>query len=217
MIKYIFLHYLLLFIFVVHFCCIINAAESKVPVFPLDVTQLRYRQGLDMKTLFDDCSAVAEIPQKYMGRLNNFNQQEVSIPVKGDNFGSPNMEVGVPYYAIGSFGYDHNIFKLIIYNKIGEADTPLLNVQLNSYDQDGNLVDALLLDSVFCYEDIVRFSDFVINADYTVNIDGNVLYRYEDDMVVKKKKRFNQVYLKEKYIIKNGRFKLISRVKRKME
>lgn len=211
--KYIFLPYLLSCIF----CCVINAAESKVLVFPLDVTQLRYRQALDMKTLFDNCSFVVEIPPKYKRRPNNFNQQEVSIPVKGDNFGSPNMEVGVHYYAIGSFGYDHNTFKLIIYNKPGEADTPLLNVQLNSYAQDGNLVDALLLDSVFCYEDIVRFSDFVINADYTVNIDGNVLYKYEDGMVVKNKRPVSQVYLKEKYIIKNGRFELISRMKRKVE
>ncbi len=204
------------------FCIVLivgcNAMENEGVVLPLDITQLKYRQQrLDMKTLFDDCSSVATPPKKYMRRLNNFNQQEVSIPVKGDNFGSPNMEVGVPYYAIGSFGYDHNTFKLIIYNKIGEADTPLLNVQLNSYGQDGNLVDALLLDSIFCYEDIVRFSDFVINADYTVNIDSNVLYRYEDDMMVKNKKSFNQVYLKEKYIIKNGRFKLISRLKRKVE
>jgi hypothetical protein len=36
-------------------------------------------------------------------------------------------------------------------------------------------------------------------------------------MMVKNKKSFNQVYLKEKYIIKNGRFKLISRLKRKVE
>jgi hypothetical protein len=57
--KYIFLPYLLSCIF----CCVINAAESKVLVFPLDVTQLRYRQALDMKTLFDNCSFVVEIPQ----------------------------------------------------------------------------------------------------------------------------------------------------------
>lgn len=213
MIKYILLPYLLLCIF----SCVINTAESKVLVLPLDDTQLKYRQKLDMKTLFDNCSSVVEIPPKYKRRLNNFNQQEVSIPVKGDNFGSPNMEVGVHYYTIGSFGYDYNNYKLIIYNKIGEADTLLLNVQLNSYGQDGDLVDALLLDSAFCYEDIVRFSDFVINADYTINIDGNVLYRYEDDMVMKNKKSVNQVYLKEKYIIKKGRFELISRIKIKVE
>ena len=91
--KYIFLPYLLSCIF----CCVINAAESKVLVLPLDVIQLRYRQALDMKTLFDNCSFVVEIPPKYKRRPNNFNQQEVSIPVKGDNFGSPNMEVGVHY------------------------------------------------------------------------------------------------------------------------
>ena len=113
-----------------------------------------------METLFYNCPSIVDLPQKkYKRRLNNFNQQEVNIPVKGDNFGSPNMEVGVHYQAIDGFG------------------------------QDSHRVDALLLNSVFCYEDIVPFSDFVINADYTINIDGNVLYRNEGDVVVKNKKQ----------------------------
>lgn len=51
-----------------------------------------------METLFYNCPSIVDLPQKkYKRRLNNFNQQEVNIPVKGDNFGSPNMEVGVHY------------------------------------------------------------------------------------------------------------------------
>lgn len=91
----------------------------------------------------------------------------------------------------------------------------LLNVQVNSYDTKGNLVDALLLSSFFGYEDIVRFSDFVIQSDYTINIDNYVIYRYEDneyglsDKLTKNP--IPQVYLKEKYQIINGRFKLMIR------
>lgn len=110
-----------------------------------------------------------------------------------------------------------NTYKLIIYNKLGEADTLLLNVQINSYDAKGNLVDALLLSSFFGYEDIVRFSDFVIQPDYTINIDNYVIYRYEEgeygipDKLIKNS--IPQVYLKEKYQIENGRFKLMFRSK----
>ncbi|MDT1785986.1 hypothetical protein QLF84_23675, partial [Salmonella enterica subsp. enterica serovar Oslo] len=57
----------------------------------------------------------------------------------------------------------------------------LLNVQINSYDAKGNLVDALLLSSFFAYEDIVRFSDFVICQDYTISIDSYVIYRWYEN------------------------------------
>lgn len=93
----------------------------------------------------------------------------------------------------------------------------MLNVQINSYDAKGNLVDALLLSSFFGYEDIVRFSDFVIQPDYTINIDNYVIYRYEEgeygipDKLIKNS--IPQVYLKEKYQIENGRFKLMFRSK----
>ncbi|MCU6177093.1 hypothetical protein [Citrobacter cronae] len=156
-----------------------------------------------------------KLPGKYNKETRSFNQQEVKIPVKGENFLSPYVGKNVHYYEIGYFAHKENTYRLIIYNKTSEADTLLLNVQVNSYDAKGNLVDALLLSSFFGYEDIVRFSDFVIHPDYTINIDNYVIYRYEEneygisDKLIKNP--IPQIYLKEKYQIENGRFKLIFR------
>ncbi|ECR7005446.1 hypothetical protein F2B45_12615, partial [Salmonella enterica] len=67
------------------------------------------------------------------------------------------------------------------------------------------------------YEDIVRFSDFVIRQDYTISIDSYVIYRWYEDskdgqlVTIKFKDQAPQVYIKEKYQMDNGRFKLISR------
>lgn len=155
------------------------------------------------------------LPERYKTKTKLFNQQEVEIPVKGENFLSPYLGGNVHYYELGYFTHKNNTYKLIIYNKVGEADTLLLNVQINSYDEKGNLVDALLLSSFFGYEDIVRFSGFVIQPDYTINIDHYVIYRYEEDEYGISDKLIKnpipQVYLKEKYQIENGRFKLMFR------
>ncbi|MEJ1765626.1 hypothetical protein SMA69_24490, partial [Escherichia coli] len=83
------------------------------------------------------------------------------------------------YYELGQFEDKDNIFKIIIYNTIGESDTPLLNVQLNSYDRKGILLDALLLSTFFGYEDIIRFSHFKISPDYTIAINNYVIHPYE--------------------------------------
>ncbi|MCY6707026.1 hypothetical protein OYB54_20680, partial [Escherichia coli] len=56
-----------------------------------------------------------------------FNQQEITIPVKGENFLSPWIANDTHYYELGQFEDKDNIFKIIIYNTIGESDTPLLN------------------------------------------------------------------------------------------
>ncbi|EBD2339789.1 hypothetical protein CKB61_17685, partial [Salmonella enterica] len=154
---------------------------------------------------------------EYKEKTNLFNQQEIKVPVKGENFLSPYIGDGVRYYELGYFEHDGNTYKLIIYNKIGESDTSLLNVQINSYDAKGNLVDALLLSSFFAYEDIVRFSDFVIRQDYTISIDSYVIYRWYEDskdghlVTIKFKDQAPQIYIKEQYQMENGRFKLISR------
>lgn len=48
--------------------------------------------------------------------------------VKGENFFFLYIGDGVFYYELGYFEYDGNIYKLIIYNKIGEFDMLLFNV-----------------------------------------------------------------------------------------
>ncbi|HCL5285545.1 TPA: hypothetical protein N2G45_004494 [Salmonella enterica] len=189
--------------------------RSEKLILPIDSTRFAqlacYYKGIKINS---DVTEL-KLPEKYNEETRLFNQQEVTIPVKGENFLSPYVGGNVHYYELGYFAHKKDTYKLIIYNKPGEADTLLLNVQINSYDAKGNLVDALLLSGFFGYEDIVRFSDFVIQPDYTINIDNYVIYRYEEgeygipDKLIENS--IHQVYLKEKYQIENGRFKLMFR------
>ncbi|EES0914520.1 hypothetical protein FXI30_002946 [Escherichia coli] len=143
-----------------------------------------------------------------------FNQQEITIPVKGENFLSPWIANDTHYYELGQFEDKDNIFKIIIYNTIGESDTPLLNVQLNSYDRKGILLDALLLSSFFGYEDIIRFSHFKISPDYTIAINNYVIHPYEPGeygATPHKKNPKPEVYIRAKYKIVKGYFDLTFR------
>lgn len=188
---------------------------AKKLVTPINSYQLDHRHDLISSALNNNCSFDFNLSETYKNKGKLFNQQETRVFVKGDNFGDPYVGDNIYYYEVGQFNHDNNIYKLITYKKTGEADTPLLNVQLNSYDRNGNLVDALLVDSFFCYEDIVRFSDFIINTDYMISIDDYVIYRYKVDehgLGEEIKNPIPQTYLKKRYQIKDGRFELTSRI-----
>lgn len=211
---------LTLFFLILIFLCIIFFTENgykfnknlKLPINAAQSTQLAYYY----ESINDDIGDL-NLSKKHREKTRLFNQQEVKIPVKGYSFGSQYVGGNNRYHELGQFEYDKSIYKLIIYTKTGEADTPLLNVQLNSYDTKGNLIDALLLGGFFRYEEMSCFSDFVINSDYSINIDNYVIYRYEedDDGISNRliKNPAAQVYLKEKYQIEKGQFRLISREK----
>ncbi|WP_330985830.1 MULTISPECIES: hypothetical protein [Enterobacterales] len=155
-----------------------------------------------------------KLTEEYIKNAVPFNAQEVEIPVKGENFLSPYIAKGVKYFELGYFKYEGGIYKIIIYNKIGESDTLLLNVQLNSYDANGILTDALLLSSFFSYEDISRFSYFIISSDHEILINNYVIVRCEEgDEGISERcinKLIPQIYLTEKYKITNGKFNVIS-------
>ncbi len=91
---------------------------------------------------------------------------------------------------------------------------PLLNVQLNSYDRKGILLDALLLSTFFGYEDIIRFSHFKISPDYTIAINNYVIHPYEPSeygTTPHKKNPKPEVYIRAKYKIVKGYFDLTFR------
>ncbi|MBC6526334.1 hypothetical protein GW676_16835 [Escherichia marmotae] len=145
-----------------------------------------------------------------------FNQQEITIPVKGENFLSPWIAKDTRYYKLGQFEDKDNIFRLVMYNTIGESDTSLLNIQLNSYDRKGILLDSLLLSIFFGYEDIIRFSHFKISPDYTIAINNYVIHPYkpgEYGMTPLKKSPLPELYLQTSYKIVKGRFELTRRKK----
>lgn len=157
-----------------------------------------------------------KLSEEYYKHTRTFSQQETNFPVKGEHFLSPYVDINGRYYELGHFEYEANTYKLIIYNKMGESDTLLLNIQINSYDSTGKLLDALLVGSFFGYEDIVRFSDFIIHPDYSISIDNYIIYSYEESddglSTITFKNPVSHVYLKEQYKIDNGKFKLISRM-----
>lgn len=142
-----------------------------------------------------------------------FNQQEITILSKA-RISSHSIANDTHYYELGQFEDKDNIFKIIIYNTIGESDTPLLNVQLNSYDRKGILLDALLLSTFFGYEDIIRFSHFKISPDYTIAINNYVIHPYEPSeygTTPHKKNPKPEVYIRAKYKIVKGYFDLTFR------
>ncbi|EOF5101189.1 hypothetical protein ACK1QP_004578 [Salmonella enterica] len=213
--NFIFIKLILLYLIIlVNGCC--NFKKDEELTFPINSTKST-QLACYYKDIINTNNDVTELrlPSEYDGKTRLFNPQEVKIPVKGENFLSQYVGDNVSYYELGHFEYKNNTYRLIIYNKIGESDTLLLNVQINSYDENGKLVDALLLSSFFGYEDIIRFSDFIIHSDYTINIDNYVIYRYKESedglSTIIFKEPMPQVYLKENYQIENGRFKLISR------
>lgn len=191
-----------------------NIKNNKTLVLPVNSSQLEccHENKLDSNSL------ELFLSKKDKNQMKMFNQQEAEIPVKGKGFGSQYVKSEVSYYELGQFNCNHNICKLIVYNKLGEADTLLFNVQLNIYDTKNNLLDALLLSSYFYYEDIFHFSHFSIYNDYSINIDNYVKYIYinnangiSDNLI---EKPISQIYLEEKYKIDNDRFILISRVEK---
>lgn len=185
-------------------------------ILPFDSTQ-----SFQLECYYQYINNMHDITEIKLSEVHNkqtkaFSQQETKIPVKGENFLSPYVDINDRYYELGHFEYEDNTYNLIVYNKIGESDTLLLNVQINSYNATENLVDALLLGSFFGYEDIVRFSDFIIHPDYSISIDNYVVYAYEeskDGLSTRiAKDPIPHIYLKEQYKIENGQFKLTSRM-----
>ena len=112
---------------------------------------------------------------------------------------------------------------MIIYNWYGISDTPLLNIQLASYDEQGKLLDAVLLDSQYSYEDVSCFIEFSVNKDLTINLKHYVTDYYDDEheygdeagLIKDPKPEF---FKGEQYKINTGKFKLIySKMAKKFE
>lgn len=193
-----------------------NAKNGKELILPIDSTKLI--QLKNYYTSINNDVTEFNLADEYNDQSKPFNHQEIKNIVKRYNFGTKYVGSSDRYYELGWFEYKNNTYKMIMYKKLGEADTSLLNVQLNSYDTKGNLVDALLLNSFYGYEGMNCFSNFIINPDYTIDIDSYVIYRYEEDKDGLSDrpiaKPSTQAYLKEKHKIVNGRFELISSMKK---
>lgn len=104
------------------------------------------------------------------------------------------IKPGGRYLTAAKFKLSGTDCKIIIYNLIGENDSPVLNIQLNSYDKEGQLQDVLLLDSRFIFE-VEYYRDFRIEESgiikqklhqiehYTYNEQGDITGNIEDPQV----------------------------------
>lgn len=151
----------------------------------------------------------------YQKQTAHFNEQEATVSIKGEHFGANTVNADMAYYEVGHFSIGAYLYKLIIYNRPGESDTPLLNIQLNSYNADGILVDALLLDSRFGFEEFERFSEFTIGGPDAILIEHYITYLYEladgGEIGHKIEHPVSQTNIRELYNIDQGHFRLVSR------
>ncbi|MDZ3933035.1 hypothetical protein ACH4MR_03360 [Escherichia marmotae] len=188
--------------------------QNKALTLPLDSTKIT-PFAIYYKNITNGITELS-LSENQKSQTTPFNQQEITIPVKGDNFLSPWVAKDTRFYELGQFEDKDNIFRLVMYNTIGESDTSLLNIQLNSYDRKGILLDSLLLSTFFGYEDIIRFSHFKISPDYTIAINNYVIHPYkpgEYGMTPLKKSPLPELYLQTSYKIVKGRFELTRRKK----
>lgn len=163
-------------------------------------------------------SGVFTLLPAYQKQMIHFNVQETTIPVQGEHFGANTVDTQLAYYEAGHFKMDPWLYKLVIYERLAEADTPVLNIQLNSYDASGVLIDAVLLDSRFRFEEFERFSEFSIDPG-DIHIHHYVTYLYETvdggEIGQPIAHPVAQVYCREHYKIEQGHFRLVSRVEEK--
>lgn len=142
----------------------------------------------------------------------SFNEQESLIPIKAEYFSFNTVNTNIRYFEAYSFNIDDFHYKLIIYNRFGEGDVFYFNVQLNSYNSNGKLVDALLLDSRYGFEGNNFFREFSINKNGEIDIFYNIIKLYEmndNDEIYEIKDPTSATLANETYKIENGKFILI--------
>lgn len=158
------------------------------------------------------------LKSEYKEKTVSVTPQEASVLIKGwqqyIDRGNPPDDYN--YYEIGRFQLDGYQYKLIIYNRYGDADIFLLNIQLNSYAPNGNLRDALLLGSLYGYEECTFFSKFAVDKDI-ISMDYYSRQHYDLDAPLVNGKvaiienPIPELYLQERYQMDNGFFELIHR------
>ena len=101
-------------------------------------------------------------------KMMKFNSDKADFAIKENDFGIKPM-ANSKYAEIETLNFSSLVScKVIVYNTIGDNDTAILNVQLNSYHS-GQLKDQLLLDSRFTFE-TEYYRTFIINKNKSIKI-----------------------------------------------
>lgn len=141
--------------------------------------------------------------------------QETQLKFKGPPvFGNHYFQHSLQYLPIGYFAQDDYFYKLIIYTAYGKSDTEHVNLQLNSYDKQGQLIDTIILDSQYSYEGMSSYTGFRINPDMTIKFTQHITYYFSDDYEYGDERGLiknpqPEKYMQEKYQIYKGHFNLI--------
>jgi hypothetical protein len=104
---------------------------------------------------------------------------EPIIPVKGSQF-NYDIKQGTDFITVKELSVNHVPCRLIAYSLPGENDTRIINFQLNSYDNNHHLLDALLLDNRFTFE-IIYYDEFKIHGDGKILINRYSVNRFEQN------------------------------------
>ena len=170
----------------------LKAAEPK----PVDTTEIynytRDQKFYTRKAGESDFSLVIPAgftPQKYTDPI---------IPVKGSNY-HYDIAAGDTFLNVTKLNINRVPCRLLVYSTFGENDTRVLNVQLNSYDQNNKIIDALLLDSRFTF-DIEYYSQYRIYGDGKIRIRRFSIDAYEQNDegdIIGERKKPDTLILKE--------------------
>lgn len=188
--------------------CVCRAART--PIIPLslpltsDAFARFYVENPDRYEFF--------LRPEYAERAVHFTARDASVPVQADWFDAVSAEWR--YYEAGRFSLDGYVYAVIIYNFPGEFDDPCLRVQLNGYDNQGVLRDALALDTRYSFEDVEGCATYAIDGN-TVSIQSYVGYSWDADNLEAGTvdKPVFQLIREKEYRIAGGRFTLLSEKK----
>lgn len=191
-------------------------AHSKTDALVKEVHLPLYSSQFNINKFYQQTDYGLKIRPEYARQTKKIKHQETQIKFKGPPlFGYDYFQPTTQYLPIGYFTHDHYFYRLITYTTYGESDTELLNLQLNSYDKHGQLIDTIILDSQYAYEDVSSYTRFRINPDMTIKLTKYITYYYSDDYgygdergLIKNPQP--EKYIQEKYQIHKGHFNLIS-------
>lgn len=181
-------------------------APDKVPNLKLPITSSQF------KKYYKQSDGYTILSDEYSKLTQPLNKQEIDFPIKNGSNVFDRFTQDIRYYVVGGFVQDNYLYKVIIYNgnPFGDTDRKIANVQINSYDEQGKLIDALLLDSGYDYkyDSNIKFS---VNEDLTINIKRSLEYCFEYPDAESHKNAPKRKYYKEDiYQINQGQFKLVS-------
>ncbi|MDR1042125.1 MAG: hypothetical protein LBR80_18540 [Deltaproteobacteria bacterium] len=162
----------------------------------------------------DDVYDFSLLPE-YGEKTRKFSGEERKIKSRG--FGPYFSEIGedARYYEAGRFRLDGLLYRLIIYRHEGFGDVTALTFQLNSYGNADAPIDAVVLDSLWAFEE-AEFSRWFRVSRNAIEIVHYVTFIAEivdgGDIGDPIEKPYAQPYRTERYRIDKGRFELLLEV-----